>query len=85
MESQLGLLNVWAQGDWVTKTVALVLLTMSLASWMVIILKALDILRYKKLAGRVEDFWHSEDFAAGLARLGGHDSNSFRPLAVAGG
>ncbi|MDO9165661.1 MAG: MotA/TolQ/ExbB proton channel family protein, partial [Rhodoferax sp.] len=35
MESQLGLVNVWTQGDWVTKTVALVLLTMSLASWMV--------------------------------------------------
>lgn len=84
MESQLGLMSVWTQGDWVTKTVAVLLLAMPLSTWMVIILKALDILKDKKLAGRAEDFWHSEDFSAGLARLGGDDSNPFRQLALAG-
>lgn len=84
MESQLGLLNVWTQGDWVTKTVALTLLVMSLATWMVIIVKALDVLTYKKLAKNAEDFWHSEDLAAGLARLGGDDGNPFRQLALTG-
>ena len=83
MNSQLGLVNVWTQGDWVTKTVALVLLTMSLASWMVIVLKALDDLKYKKLATGTEAFWHSEDFATGLAQLGGDDSNPFRQAALA--
>ena len=84
MESQLGLIHVWTQGDWVTKTVALILLVMSLATWMVIIIKALDILKYKKLAKSSEDFWHSEDLAAGLANLGGDDSNPFRQAALAG-
>ena len=84
MNSQLGLVNVWTQGDWVTKTVALVLLTMSLASWMVIVLKALDILKYKKLAVRTEAFWHSEDLATGLAQLGNDESNPFRQVALAG-
>ena len=32
MESQFGLLNVWAQGDWVARAVTLLLLGMSL-SW----------------------------------------------------
>ena len=84
MDSQLGLLNVWTQGDWVTKTVALLLLAMSLASWIVILIKALDIWKYKKLAQRSEDFWHSEDLATGLARLGGDDSNPFRQAALIG-
>ncbi len=84
MESQLGLIHVWTQGDWVTKTVALILLVMSLATWMVIIIKALDILKFKKLAKSSEDFWHSEDLAAGLANLGGDDSNPFRQAALAG-
>lgn len=84
MNSQLGLLSVWTQGDWVTKTVALILLGMSLASWMVILLKALDILKYKNLAASAEDFWHSEDLAAGLAKLGGDNNNPFRQLALAG-
>ena len=38
MESQLGLINVWNQGDWITRSVVLLLLVMSLASWMVILL-----------------------------------------------
>jgi biopolymer transport protein ExbB len=66
MESQFGLFNVWAQGDWVTRGVALLLLGMSLASWMVILFKAMDIVRYKKLARQAEGFWHSPDFAEGL-------------------
>ena len=84
MDSQLGLIHVWTQGDWVTKTVALLLLAMSLASWIVILIKALDIWKYKKLAQRSEDFWHSEDLATGLARLGSDDSNPFLQAALTG-
>ncbi len=84
MESQFGLLNVWAQGDWVTRAVALLLLGMSVASWMVIVLKALDIVRYKKLARQAESFWHSADFAEGLSKLGPQSENPFRDLAEEG-
>ena len=84
MHSQLGLINIWTQGDWVTKGVALLLLLMSLASWMVIIIKTLDFLKYRKLAEHAEDFWHSADFNSGLDQLGSDDSNPFRQLALAG-
>ncbi|WP_332778475.1 MotA/TolQ/ExbB proton channel family protein [Polaromonas sp.] len=84
MNSQFGLANVWSQGDIVTKSVALLLLVMSLASWMVIIIKTLDLFRYKKIARAAEDFWHSEDFAAGLTKLGSDPSNPFRQLALEG-
>ena len=84
MDSQFGLASVWTQGDLVTKGVAIVLLVMSLASWMVIVLKALDIIKYKKLAKQSEDFWHSEDFAAGVAKLGNDPTNPFRHLALEG-
>ena len=84
MESQFGIANVWAQGDIVIRGVALMLLGMSLASWMVIVVKALDIINYKKLARDAADFWHSEDFAAGLARLGSDPGNPFRQLALEG-
>ena len=84
MDSQFGLASVWTQGDLVTKGVAIVLLVMSLASWMVIVLKALDIIKYKKLARQAEDFWHSEDFAAGVTKLGNDPTNPFRHLALEG-
>jgi len=84
MESQFGLFNLWHQGDWVTRGVALLLLGMSIASWMVILLKALDLVRYKKLARQAESFWHSADFAEGLSRLAPQEDNPFHRLASEG-
>ena len=84
MESHFGIANVWVQGDFVTRAVAVLLIGMSLASWIVIIIKALDILKFKKHARQARDFWHSEDFAAGLTKLGSDPSNPFRHLALEG-
>ena len=84
MESQFGIANVWTQGDFVTRAVAILLLGMSLASWMVILIKALDVIRYKKFARHSEDFWHSEDFAAAMDKLGADAANPFRQLALEG-
>ncbi len=82
--SQLGLFNVWSQGDLVTKTVFILLLVMSLSSWMVIIVKALDLMRYKKLSAQARDFWHNPDFASGLKHLGNDPTNPFLNLALEG-
>ena len=84
MNSQFGLMNVWSQGDLVTKTVALLLLAMSLASWMVIIIKTLDIFKYKRLAAEAEAFWHSDDFAKGVTQLSDGAENPLRQLAQQG-
>jgi biopolymer transport protein ExbB len=84
MESQFGLSHVWTQGDIVTKGVALLLLVMSLASWIVMILKTLDLFKFKKQAASVEAFWHSKDLATGLSQLGTEEDNPFRALATQG-
>ena len=84
METQFGLANVWSQGDIVTKSVAVLLLLMSLSSWMVIIIKALDLRRLSNQAKATESFWHSADFADGVAKFGSDPSNPFRILAVEG-
>ena len=84
MDSQLGLINVWNQGDWVTRSVVLLLLVMSLASWMVILIKALDLLRFRRMAKGVNGFWHSADYAEGISRLGGDLTSPYLLLANAG-
>jgi biopolymer transport protein ExbB len=84
MESQLGLITLWTQGDWVTRAVALLLLIMSLASWIVILIKALDVIKFKSLGARTEAFWHSADFATGLQTLGPQQDNPFVQLAQSG-
>lgn len=84
MNTEFGLAHVWQQGDLVTKGVAVILLLMSLASWMVIIIKALDLRRYAKQSRSIESFWHAADFADGLNKLGNDADNPFRQLALEG-
>jgi biopolymer transport protein ExbB len=85
MDSSSGLMNVWQQGDAVTRLVALLLLAMSLASWIVMILKALDQARWRRQAQGVEAFWESPDYEAGLQALGSAgEDNPYRRLAEQG-
>jgi biopolymer transport protein ExbB len=83
-DNEFGLIHLWSQGDIVTRLVALLLLVMSLASWTVILVKALDLRRYLAQARRIESFWHSADFADGLSKLGPDAGSPFRTLALEG-
>ena len=84
MESQFGIAHVWAQGDFVSRSVAILLLLMSVASWAVIIIKALALVKMKKYASKAEGFWHSEDFGIALGKLGMEADNPFRTMALEG-
>ncbi|MGI9151735.1 MAG: MotA/TolQ/ExbB proton channel family protein, partial [Limnohabitans sp.] len=65
MENQAGILNFWQQGDAITHLVALLLMGMSVLSWVVIVMKAFDIVRLKRMAQHVEPFWHSSNLNDG--------------------
>ena len=84
MNNEFGLMHVWTQGDWVSRAVFAILILMSLASWIVILMKALDVMRAKRQAALVEGFWHAADLAEGVARLTPAEGNPFRDLAVQG-
>jgi biopolymer transport protein ExbB len=84
MDTQYGLINLWNQGDIVTRAVALLLLLMSLSTWMVLIIKAIDLRRLALQSRLTESFWYASDFAEGLAKLGTDPSNPFRALALEG-
>ena len=84
MNSQFGLVNVWVQGDLVTRSVLLLLLAMSMASWIVILLKALGLRTLAAQARGTERFWDAPDFTAGLAALGAPADNPFVALAHEG-
>ena len=84
MNTQFGLANLWSQGDIVIKCVAVLLLVMSLASWIVIALKTLDLLRYRKVSSHAKAFWCGKDFTAAINQLGADESNPYRQLALAG-
>lgn len=81
--SPYGLETLWTQGDFVTKGVAMLLIAMSIASWYVIVTKALQLWRYGrsgKAAGH--QFWDTTSINEGLAALG--KDNPFADIAQAG-
>ena len=55
-----GIAHVWTQGDAVTRSVALVLLVMSLATWVIILWKALDQRAHRRQGKTCEGFWHQD-------------------------
>ncbi|SNT00667.1 outer membrane transport energization protein ExbB [Noviherbaspirillum humi] len=86
MNSPYGLANLWQQGDFVTRSVALILLGMSILSWFVIAIKALQLMRLRRqalVAG--DEFWHSKSLEQGMALLApDRKENPFRALAEDG-
>lgn len=80
-----GFMNLWAQGDWVTRSVALILLTMSVLSWYVIVLKSLQLKRFGKQAVIAGDsFWQAKNLREGMQLLGASPVNPFRALTEEG-
>ena len=84
MPASFGFSNIWLQGDWVTRSILLLLLGMSLASWVVIVIKALDTWRHKENALNSEQFWHCTSLAEGLSVLSQRPNNLFHHLALTG-
>lgn len=84
MPTSFGLSHIWLHGDWITRGIMLMLLVMSLASWIVIVRKALDVWRYKQQAHQSEGFWHNHSLTEGLAVLNQHPGNLFHALATTG-
>ena len=84
MPTSLGLSHIWTQGDAITRLILLALVAMSVISWVVIVLKALDVWRHKQSALQSEQFWHATSLAQGLAMLNQRPGNLFHALAQVG-
>jgi len=81
----IGLPHLWSQGDFVIRAAAIILLVMSVLSWIVILTKTWDLIRLDKMAqGAEKRFWQSGDFDEALDTLGARDGNPFRTIAIAG-
>lgn len=88
-ENPYAIAALWTQGDIIIKSVALMLLFMSVASWSVIVIRAINLWRLKRISKASNEFWHAQSFAEGLAVLNSADpntgpSNPFRFMADEG-
>ncbi|MDY7579421.1 MotA/TolQ/ExbB proton channel family protein [Herbaspirillum sp. RTI4] len=78
-----GLESLWTQGDFVTKGVAILLLAMSIASWYVILTKAIKLFSLRRAAHAAGHlFWKAADLKEGVQTLG--TDNPFSAMASSG-
>lgn len=75
---------MWAQSDWIIKGVAILLLIMSIASWTVIVVRALSLFRLKRPAQAARQFWHTTSYAEGLSMLAAKGVNPYYTVALEG-
>lgn len=69
-----GLLNLWSEGDAVSRGVALLLLAMSVSAWVVIVWKGFVLTRARRdLTAGMTRFWDAADMAAAREQLAAQD------------
>jgi biopolymer transport protein ExbB len=84
-DSPYGLATLWLQGDMVIKSVAVLLLLMSIVSWYVIVTRAWQALKLRASAKVMGEFWHAQSFDEGISILQSQDRHSpFSALALGG-
>ena len=82
-DNPYGLSALWAQGDFVAKGTLLILVIMSMASWLVIFTKVIEQSRLLKQAKLVHDqFWSAKTLAQGKDSL--QEDSAFRYIAEKG-
>lgn len=64
-----GLTHLWSQSDLVIKTVAFILIVMSIASWSIILIRSVRQFRVRKTATAIDSFWRANSLNEGLSRL----------------
>lgn len=69
MENPYGIASLWQQSDFVIKSVAGVLLIMSVLTWSILISKWVTQIKLLKLSAKLPAFWAATDINQGLAKL----------------
>ena len=78
-ENAFGFAHLWAAGDLVSHTVAIILALMSIASWYLILAKTLDWWHARRAAHDLAAFWSATSVSEGINRL--HIPNQSSPYA----
>ncbi|WP_042300007.1 MotA/TolQ/ExbB proton channel family protein [Paraburkholderia kururiensis] len=82
---QYGIANVWQTGDLVTRFIFITLLAMSVASWAVLLTKAIANRRLEAIGRCAQTrFWATQNLTEGIEVLGKAIDNPYRALVVAG-
>ncbi len=76
-----GIVNLWSQGDGITRSIAIILLIMSIASWVIILSRAWGLWKIKPLSQELPKFWRASSWQSAIDQLSLRESNPFFAIA----
>ena len=83
MNTPFGIANLWLEGDAVTRFVAILLLTCSIVTWVILLSRSWDLRSLNKLKAELDQFWRATSYDQGLNAFTNHASNPYYQIAKA--
>ena len=83
MQTTFNLADIWARGDFVSHCVAVILLIMSVMSWVLILYGVIRHVRLRRQQAAVRSFWKADGIDAGISALP-DPASPWRQLALQG-
>lgn len=81
MNTPFGIANLWLEGDFITRFVALALLTCSIITWVILLSRFWDLRNLRKLSPQLDQFWRATSYDQGLNVFSDHAGNPYYQIA----
>ena len=81
MNTPFGIANLWLEGDFVTRFVAIVLLACSIITWVILLTRFWELRNIRKLKPELDQFWKATSYEQGLQSFSNQGLNPFYQLA----
>ncbi len=81
MNTPFGIANLWLEGDFVTRFVAIALLACSIITWVILLTRFWELRNIRKLKPELDQFWRATSYEQGLQSFSSQALNPFYQLA----
>jgi biopolymer transport protein ExbB len=81
MNTPFGIANLWLEGDAITRFVAIVLLTCSIVTWVILLTRFWELRNLRKLRPELDQFWHASSYEQGLQSFSNPRMNPYYQIA----
>ena len=81
MNTPFGIANLWLEGDFITRFVAVALLTCSIITWVILLTRFWELRNLRKLKPELDQFWRATSYDQGLQSFSNQGLNPFYQLA----
>jgi len=81
MNTPFGIVNLWLEGDIITRFVAIALLLCSIITWVILLSRFWELRNLRQFKPELEQFWRATSFDQGVGAFSNHANNPYYQIA----